>query len=100
AEPDCSASGESVICALGTLAVEEERTFTILTIVSTEHPGGEEIVNVASVQAPGDTDPSNNEDESPVMVIGHVEGIPVHHPFALLATVLGFALLLRYRRAG
>ncbi len=100
AEPDCSASGESVICALGTLAVDEERAFTILTLVSAEHPGGEEIVNVASVQAPGDTDPSNNEDESTVMVIGHVEGIPVNHPFALLATVLGFALLLRYRRAG
>jgi uncharacterized repeat protein (TIGR01451 family) len=87
----CVNTAGTVRCAVGPLAVNASRTFTINTTLSSPYTGARPLVNSASVDAPGDTDPSNNTATAPTIVSGNANNVPTLSEWSLilLAAVLG-----------
>jgi uncharacterized repeat protein (TIGR01451 family) len=87
----CVNTAGTVRCAVGPLAAGASRTFTISTMLSTPYTGARPLVNTASVDAPGDTDPSNNTASANTTVSGNATNVPTLSEWGLilLAAVLG-----------
>lgn len=60
AAPGCVNVAGTVSCGVGVLAVGASRTFTISTTLASPYNGARPLVNSATVDAPGDTNPANN----------------------------------------
>ena len=58
--PGCAANGTTLTCALGNLAVNASVSFVVTMQVPGSYAGPDPVVNVATVDAPGDTNPSND----------------------------------------
>lgn len=59
--PDgCVAAGSNVSCAVGALAVNATKTFHVLVQLANPYTGNSPIINTATLDAPGDTNPGNN----------------------------------------
>ena len=56
----CVNAAGTVRCAVGALAVGASRTFTISTTLASPYSGARPLVNTATLDAPGDTNPGNN----------------------------------------
>lgn len=56
----CVNAAGTVRCAVGALAVRASRTFTISTTLASPYSGARPLVNTATLDAPGDTNPGNN----------------------------------------
>lgn len=56
----CVDTGATVQCAVGPLAVGASKSFTVSLKLARPYTGARPLVNNAIVDAPGDTDPSNN----------------------------------------
>lgn len=100
---DCVAASGTVTCPVGALAVGETRSFEIVATVPAAYAGPSPVVNRAVLDALGDTDPSNNEDEVSNGILGSttsipVMGLPVSALLVLLMAALPFASRLRARR--
>lgn len=95
----CSHSGGTVTCQVGTLATGASKVFTITALLDKSYSGPYPLVNEAHIDAPGDTDPGNNnpKDESPV--IEKSVGAPTLSQGALLMLTMLMSLLAwRVRR--
>lgn len=66
----CVASGSNVSCAVGVLAVNASRTFHVTVQLADPYGGVTPIVNVATLDAPGDTNPDNNSGRASTQVPG------------------------------
>jgi uncharacterized repeat protein (TIGR01451 family) len=58
--PGCTESSGTVTCAVGALAVGASRSFTLTVQASDPYTGASPLVNTATLDALGDTDPGNN----------------------------------------
>ncbi|WP_241777081.1 IPTL-CTERM sorting domain-containing protein [Acidovorax sp. Root275] len=88
----CVNSAGTVRCAVGALAVGASRTFTISTTLASPYNGARPLVNTATLDAPGDTNPSNNTSSATTTVSNlPVSGIPTLSEWGLilLAALLG-----------
>jgi uncharacterized repeat protein (TIGR01451 family) len=83
----CIETGGTVTCSVGSLAVGAERSFLIVAHVPADYNGPSSVVNRAILDALGDTDSSNNEDEAEIFVPSSVTAIPVNSPLGLLLLV-------------
>lgn len=83
----CVEAGGTVTCSVGSLAVGAERSFLIVAQVPADYDGPSSVVNRAVLDALGDTDLSNNEDEAEITVPSNVTAIPVNNPLGLLLLV-------------
>ncbi|HRQ59227.1 MAG TPA: hypothetical protein PLN31_17565 [Azoarcus taiwanensis] len=83
----CVEAGGTVTCSVGSLAVGAERSFLIVAHVPADYDGPSSVVNRAVLDALGDTDLSNNEDEAEITVPSNVTAIPVNNPLGLLLLV-------------
>lgn len=95
---DCVNNAGTVRCAVGPLAVGASRTFTLNTTLSSPYNGARPLVNTATVDAPGDTNPGNNSASASTRVTGDTtNSIPTLSEWGLvlLAALLG---LLAWRR--
>lgn len=97
--PGCVLDQSTVLCGLGTLAEGDTQSFTITTMVDEDVSEGAQIVNIARVDAPGDTDPGNNESTTTDYVFVST-AIPTLSEWALLlmAALLGMAGFFSCRR--
>ena len=88
---DCVNSAGTVRCAVGPLAVGASRTFTINTTLQSPYNGPKPLVNTATVDAPGDTNPGNNNASASTTVTGDTNSIPTLSEWCtvLLAALLG-----------
>ncbi|GKS75041.1 IPTL-CTERM sorting domain-containing protein [Acidovorax sp. SUPP950] len=57
---DCVAAGTSVTCSVGELLAGASRTLRVKTRLAQPYTGNGPLVNTATLDAPGDTDPTNN----------------------------------------
>lgn len=98
--PGCVAAGSTLNCSVGALAVGAEKVFTIVAQVPMAYSGPSPAVNRAVVDAPGDTDPGNNEDEASTNVPppGNATGIPALGPAGLLMLLFGVGMAARLQR--
>jgi len=89
--PGCVNAAGTVSCGVGALAVGASRTFTINTTLATPYSGARPLVNSATVDAPGDTNPSNNTSSASTTVTGNASNIPTLSEWGLilLAALLG-----------
>ncbi len=90
----CVNAAGTVRCPIGSLAVGASRTFTISTTLSSPYTGARPLVNSASLDAPGDTNPANNTDDASTTVSfppGGVSSIPTLSEWGLiiLSVLLG-----------
>lgn len=87
----CVNTAGTVRCAIGPLAVGASRTFTINTTLATPYTGARPLVNTATVDAPGDTNPGNNTSSATTTVTGDTSSIPTLSEWGLmlLAALLG-----------
>lgn len=101
---DCILDNRRVVCSIGALAVGASRTFTINARLALPYLGARPLVNTATVDAPGDTNPSNNSSsastvvsENPPPADGNVESIPTLSEWGLifLALLLGWVTYLQ-----
>ena len=99
ASPDgCVNSAGTVTCAVGTLPVGETRVFTFTAQLADPYNGPAALVNNARLDAPGDIDLSNNEDEVTTRVPPPSTPIPTLSQWGLILLSLlmaGFALRRR-----
>ena len=95
----CVNNAGTVRCAVGPLAVGASRTFTINTTLQSPYNGPKPLVNTATVDAPGDTNPGNNNASASTTVTGDTNNIPTLSEWGmvLLAALLG---LMAWRRPG
>lgn len=95
----CVNNAGTVRCAVGPLAVGASRTFTVNTTLAAPYNGSRPLVNTATVDAPGDTDPANNSASASTTVTGGTSSIPTLSEWGLtlLAALLG---LLTWQRSG
>ena len=85
-------------CAVGTLPVGETRVFTFTAQLADPYNGPAALVNNARLDAPGDIDLSNNEDEVTTRVPPPSTPIPTLSQWGLILLSLlmaGFALRRR-----
>ncbi|WP_426306234.1 IPTL-CTERM sorting domain-containing protein [Acidovorax facilis] len=89
--PGCVNAAGTVSCGVGALAVGASRTFTINTTLATPYSGARPLVNSATVDAPGDTNPGNNTSSASTTVTGNASNIPTLSEWGLilLAALLG-----------
>ena len=66
----CVDSAGTVSCAVGTLHNGDSKTFSFTVQLDSPYTGPSRLVNTATLDAPGDTDPSNNEDSAETRVPG------------------------------
>lgn len=59
----CVDTGSAVQCAVGPLAVGQSKAFSVTLRLALPYTGARPLVNTASVDAPGDTDPGNNQSQ-------------------------------------
>jgi uncharacterized repeat protein (TIGR01451 family) len=87
----CVNSAGTVRCAIGPLAVGASRTFTISTTLSSPYNGARPLVNTATLDAPGDTNPANNTASATTTVSNTTSSIPTLSEWGLilLAALLG-----------
>ncbi|MBV7428901.1 DUF11 domain-containing protein [Acidovorax sp. sif0715] len=87
----CVNASGTVRCAVGALAVGASRTFTISTMLSSPYSGARPLVNSATVDAPGDTNPPNNTASATTTVSNTTSSIPTLSEWGLilLAVLLG-----------
>lgn len=90
ASPGCAETSGTVVCAVGTLAEGADKTFTIVAQVANNYSGAK-VTNRAVVDAPGDPDLTNNQDEAETPVRPPVTSVPVDNPLALLLLAIGVA---------
>ncbi|WP_326541227.1 IPTL-CTERM sorting domain-containing protein [Pseudorhodoferax sp.] len=57
----CVDTGSAVQCAVGPLAVGQSKAFSVTLRLAQPYTGARPLVNTASVDAPGDTNPGNNQ---------------------------------------
>lgn len=96
----CAENNGEIACAVGTLAKDASVTFTIVTQVANDYVGTN-ITNKAVLDAPGDPNSNNDEDEAETPVVVPPQGpqsIPVDNPLALLILALGMAGLFARRQ--
>lgn len=87
----CVNTAGTVRCAIGPLAVGASRTFTINTTLSSPYNGARPLVNTATLDAPGDTNPANDTSSATTTVTGGSNSIPTLSEWSLvvLAALLG-----------
>ncbi|HCE92551.1 MAG TPA: IPTL-CTERM sorting domain-containing protein [Acidovorax sp.] len=88
----CVNAAGTVRCAVGALAVGASRTFTISTTLASPYSGARPLVNTATLDAPGDTNPGNNTASAPTAVSNlPASSIPTLSEWGmiLLAALLG-----------
>lgn len=100
--PDgCVAAGSNVSCAVGALAVNATKTFHVLVQLANPYTGNSPIINTATLDAPGDTNPGNNTGTART----EVPGAPVTRPSRprlparSITTATTTALSMRVKRA-
>lgn len=98
----CVDSAGTVSCAVGTLLNGDSKTFSFTVQLDSPYTGPSRLVNTATLDAPGDTDPSNNEDSAETRVPGDLTPVPTLGDWGLmllglLAAALG-ARRLRQRQ--
>lgn len=94
ASPDgCTAAGNVFTCNIGTLASNATRTFTFTATINSTS-AGMQLRNCATVQAPGDRNPANNESctETTVPTPGQPGGPGSPHAIPVLDNI-GLALM-------
>ena len=92
----CVNAAGTVRCAIGPLAVGASRTFTISTTLSSPYTGARPLVNNASLDAPGDTNPANNTSSATTTVStppGGATGIPTLSEWGLILLSALLALM-------
>lgn len=100
--PGCVEADRTVTCSVGALPVGGERSFLVTVSVPANYAGPSSVVNRAILDALGDTNPTNNEDEAGVTVPSNVTGIPVNSPLGLLliaSALVGFGLHQQRKRS-
>ncbi|RYF55348.1 MAG: IPTL-CTERM sorting domain-containing protein, partial [Comamonadaceae bacterium] len=87
----CVNTAGTVRCAVGALAAGASRTFTINATLASPYSGARPLVNTATLDAPGDTNPANNTASAPTTVSGNTSSIPTLSEWGmiLLAVLLG-----------
>lgn len=102
--PDgCVSSGSAVTCAVGNLANGASRSFSFTAQLADPYTGPRPLVNTATVNAPGDTDPSNNTGSASTTVDG-ASSIPTLSEWGVMVLAMLMAGLvmgrsqMRYRR--
>jgi uncharacterized repeat protein (TIGR01451 family) len=99
----CVAAGSGVHCAVGPLAVGASTSFNVSLRLDSPYTGARPLVNRATLDAPGDTDPSNNssETDTPVGPDPALTSIPTLSPWGLLGLgLLILGVVWRQRAAG
>jgi uncharacterized repeat protein (TIGR01451 family) len=91
----CVEAAGTVTCAVGTLANGDSKDFTFVAQLDDPYTGNRPLLNTAEVDAPGDTDPSNNSDDASSNVPAPPAPVPVNNPLALLALFLGMGWVAR-----
>lgn len=92
---DYDAASREVSCAVGALAVDAEKVFTINTTITDPYRGSARLKNTACVTAEGDPNPNNNCDADETPVVPPAAPVPVNNPLALLALILGVGWIAR-----
>ncbi|CAN7249844.1 IPTL-CTERM sorting domain-containing protein [Acidovorax sp. LjRoot117] len=98
----CVNAAGTVRCAIGPLAVGASRTFTVRTTLSSPYTGARPLVNNASLDAPGDTNPANNTSSATTTVStppGGATGIPTLSEWGLIL-LSGLLALMAFGHAG
>ena len=80
----CVESAGTVTCAVGALANKASKAFRITVSLVAPYTGASPIVNTATVDGPGDTNPNNNKSSVPVTV---TPDAPTTFDLALVKTV-------------
>ena len=70
----CVNSEGRVSCSVGTLANGGSKTFSFTVQLANPYQGPARLINTATLDAPGDTDPSNNQDSEETTVPGGNDG--------------------------
>lgn len=83
----CVSSGAMVTCSVGTLGSGETRAFSFQVRLDDPYSGTSPIVNTATLDAPGDTNPDNNTSSTSTRV-------PAAEPAVAVPTLGQWALLL------
>lgn len=99
--PGCNAVAGSVTCAVGVLPVGESRSFIITVLTSSPYTGDDPLVNAATLDAPGDTNPGNNSGEaSAPLQPKNVTSIPTLSEWMLvvLAGLMPLSVLVMRKR--
>lgn len=91
----CVEAAGTVTCAVGTLANGDSKEFTFVAQLDDPYTGSRPLVNTATIDAPGDTDPDNNSDDAGTNVPAPPAPVPVDNPLALLALILGMGWVAR-----
>jgi uncharacterized repeat protein (TIGR01451 family) len=96
--PGCVHTAGTVTCAVGALAVGASRTFTLTVQVGNPYNGANPLVNTATVDAPGDSNPANNSATAsvPRRQVAPPAAIPTLSQWAML--LLGAFLALTAAR--
>ena len=80
----CVDSAGTVSCAVGALPSGGSRTFSFTVQLASPYTGPSRLVNTAKLDAPGDTDPSNNEGSAETRVPGELMPVPTLGEWSLL----------------
>ena len=83
----CVNAAGTVRCPIGSLALGASRTFTIHTTLNSPYTGANPLVNSASLDAPGDTNPANNTSSATTTVSlppGGASSIPTLSEWGLI----------------
>ncbi len=98
--PDCTEAAGTVTCAVGALAVGASRSFTLTVQASDPYTGASPLVNTATLDALGDTDPGNNTGSASVPYRQENVAIPTLSEWAKIAlSALILLAGLKVRRA-
>lgn len=97
----CLFSGGTLTCDLGTMTAGSTKSFTVTAKVASNYNGATPIVNQATVDAPGDPNPSNNS-ASAASKVAATKPIPTVSEWGML--IMGLFMLVtamwHFRSAG
>jgi hypothetical protein len=98
--PGCVIAAGTVTCPVGMLANGASRVFTITASVTSPYGGPPNLTNTASIDAPGDTDASNNSASASTSIAAPaIAPVPGLSTWALVALALAMAGYARRRNA-